>query len=410
MSTTNPEPLAERLISLDAYRGFVMLAMASGGLGLARLTSDFGQGPLLETLAFHAEHVDWRGGSFWDMIQPSFMFIVGVALPFSNARRKEQGQPWGQRFRHALVRSLILVALAIFLSSNWSERTNFTFTNVLAQIGLGYTFVLLLLESPPGVILAVSLAILVGDWALFASYPLPDPEFNYLSVGVDANWRFLEGFTRHWEKNSNVGWAFDRWFLNLFPRADGKPFLYNEGGYSTLNFIPSISTMLFGVLAGQWLRAPSFSRKAKVVGLVLAGALFLVTAATLDESICPIVKRLWTPSWVLHSTAWTCWMLAGFYLVIDVWGLRRWAFPLVVVGLNSIAMYVMAQLMKPWVRKTIQIHVGTLFAWLHDRLGLALDPKVFVGPYATVYESAAVLFGLWLICYWMYRQRVFLRI
>src|SRR5262249_41613809 len=156
-------------------------------------------------------------------------------------------------------------------------------------------------------------------------------------------WPFEHGLAAHWQKNANVAAAFDRWFLNLFPRQ--KPFVYNEGGYATLNFIPSIATMLFGVLAGRWLRTTR-SGGGGGPGVVLAGRVWLVAGTALDTSYCPAIKRLWTPSWVVYSTAWTCWLLALFYGVIDVAGWRGWAFPLVVVGVNSIVMYVMAQLMK----------------------------------------------------------------
>lgn len=405
MSEVATGPGAGRLVSLDAYRGFVMLAMASAGLGLARLTSGVDQGPALEFLAFHAEHVTWRGCSFWDLIQPSFLFIVGVALPFADARRAAAGQPWRTRFRHALGRSAVLVALGVFLASNWSPRTEFVFTNVLAQIGLGYPVVYLLHDRRPRTILAVVAAILVGYWAWFALYTPPAT----LSVPTLPLWARLHGLAAHWSPHSNPAAAFDRWFLNLFPRPDGRPYRFNPGGYQTLNFVPSIATMLVGVVAGQWLRSDR-SPRAKVVGLALAGAGCLVAGTLLDETVCPVVKRIWTPSWVVYSSAWTLWLLAAFYHVIDVRGHRAWAFPLVVVGLNSIAMYLMAQLLKPWVKKTLVTHVGTLFGWLRDRFGLPLSQEVFVGWRAPVYESASVLLVLWLFCYWLYRRRIFLRI
>lgn len=408
MAESRSEPGAGRLVSLDAYRGFVMLAMASGGLGLAALAVNRSPGPLLEILAYQTDHTLWRGCSFWDLIQPSFMFIVGVALPFADARRAALGQPWRSRFVHALIRSAILVFLGVFLASNWSKRTNFLFTNVLAQIGLGYPVVFLLHDKRPRTILAAVLAILIGYWALFALYPRPDAAPVLDDVGSQKSIS-LDGFASHWSKHTNAAAAFDRWFLNRFPRPDGEPFVINKGGYQTLNFIPSIATMLIGVLAGQWLRSPR-APKAKVLNLALAGVVCLIVGSLLDETLCPIIKRIWTPSWVIFSSAWTLWLLAAFYWIIDIKGWRAWAFPFVVVGLNSIAMYMMAQLIKPWVGRTIVTHVGTLFGWLHDRFGLDLSPEVFTGRYAEVYQSASVLLVLWLFCYWMYRRRIFVRI
>jgi heparan-alpha-glucosaminide N-acetyltransferase len=390
------DPAKGRLLSLDAYRGFIMLAMASGGLGLARVARQSAGGPVWQALAYQVDHVPWRGCSFWDLIQPSFLFMVGVALPFSDAARRARGQSWNERFAHALARSVLLVLLGIFLQSNWSKHgTDWTFFAVLEQIGLGYWLVFLALPLPPAWQLAAALAILAGDWALFATYPLPGPGFDFRAVGVGPDWPRLTGFAAHWEKNANVAAAFDRWLLNKFPRPPGAPFRFNEGGYTTLNFLPSIATMLFGVLAGRWLRGPR-PGPAKVGGLALAGAAALALGTALDlAGACPIVKRIWTPSWAISSAGWTCGMLATFYGVIDVWGLRRWSWPLAVVGVNSIAMYVMAQLLKPWVRHTYQVHLGR---------------DVFAGPYGPIVESLAILFALWLVCLGMYRRRIFLKI
>jgi predicted acyltransferase len=228
----------------------------------------------------------------------------------------------------------------------------------------------------------------------------------------------LSGFAAHWEFNTNPAAVFDRWFLNLFPRS--KPYPYNPGGYTTLNFIPSIVTMLLGVVAGDWLRS-NRTAGTKILGLSLAGAVCLVAGSALDP-ICPVVKRIWTPSWVIYSTAWTCWLLALFYTVIDVWKLRGWAFPLVVVGLNSIAMYLMAQLLKPFTRSQVRIHVGTFLEWLGQVIpatrqylpapasSTAKIPDIFGGTYGPIIESLAVLLVLWLVCLWMYRRRIFLRI
>jgi predicted acyltransferase len=394
MSVPGGGKAGERLVALDAYRGLVMLFMASAGLALGTVAENFPDDPVWQFLEFHTEHVPWRGWSLWDMIQPSFMFIVGVAMPFSYANRRAAGQGRPTLFRHALARSIILVLLGVFLSSAWSQRTNFAFMNVLTQIGLGYMVVFLLLDRPPSVQFGAALAILVGYWLAFALDPLAPPNSPHRLGGSDAAFGRLPGFLDHWSKHTNLAAGFDRWFLNLFPRPDGKPFVRNPEGYQTLNFVPSIATMLFGVLAGEFLRSPR-GGWAKVQGLAVSGALGIVAGSLLDGTVCPIVKRIWTPSWAVYSAGWACWALAVLYAVVDVLGYRRWAFPLVVVGLNSIAMYLMAQLMKPFVRSTLRTHLG---------------PEPFRGTYGPVVESAAVLLVLWLICLWMYRRRIFLRI
>lgn len=392
------EGASPRLASLDAYRGFVMLAMASGGLGIGAVASMMPWSIGWRMLDSQFEHVDWRGCSFWDLIQPSFLFIVGAAMPFSYASRVARGQSWGRMFGHALVRSAILVALGVFLASHGSPRTNFVFTNVLAQIGLGYPFVFLLLRARPWGQALAALLILVGYWALFAFVPFEPSKAPLVLNAMYNDREWLEGFPAHWIKHQNIAAAFDRWFLNLFPRPDGQPYQINTGGYATLNFVPSIATMLFGVLAGELLRS-NRSGTAKIQTLILLGSLGLVIGLALDPWACPLVKRIWTPSWTLYSAGWASWLLATFYGLIELRGWRRWSFPLVVAGSNSIALYLMAQLMKPFVRDSLRTHLG------------AAAYEAPLGPtYAPLFESAAVLMVLWLVVLGMYRQRIFLRI
>ena len=140
--------------------------------------------------------------------------------------------------------------------------------------------------------------------------------------------------------------------------------------------------------------------------LIAAGLIGIASGGSLHVlGICPVVKRIWTPTWAVYSSGWTLLLLAAFYGVIDLKGYRRWAFPLVVVGMNSIAMYCMAQLLKPWVKKTLATHFGSgVFN------GTYFGTEIFPAIYAPTAESVGVLFFLWLICWWMYRQKVFLRV
>lgn len=391
-----------RLVCLDAYRGFVMLLMASGGLGIARVAAQFPDSRLWRFLGYEFEHVPWTGCTLWDLIQPSFMFMVGVAMPYSYASRRARGDSTVRIAAHVIYRAMILILLGIFLRSDGHKQTYFTFEDVLTQIGLGYAFVYLLLGRGRTVQWLALAGILAGYWFLFYQHAAPGPGFDYASVGVSHDMTPFTGLAAHWNKNTNFAADFDRWFLNLFPRE--KPFQFNAGGYQTLNFIPSMATMIFGVMAGQLLRS-GLEAKKKLARLVLSGTVCLAAGMALDQSIwpfvdrtwtlCPIVKRIWTPSWAVFSTGWTLWMLAAFFWLIEIVGLRRWAFPLIVVGMNSIAMYVLAELMPPWVRATLKTHLG---------------PGLFGGPYGAIVTSAATLCVLWLICLWMYRRKIFVRI
>lgn len=391
----------QRLVSLDAYRGFTMILMASAGLSFSHVAKKyFPESPFWQFLGHHTDHVPWVGCSLWDLIQPAFMFMVGVALPYSIAARKAKGDSFAPLLAHTLWRSFLLVALAIFLSSMWSKSTSWTFTNVLAQIGLGYPFLFMLAWTKPRWQFAAAIGILLAYWAAFALYPLPPADFDYTKVGLPKDWNFLTGFAAHWEKNVNVAAAFDQWFLNLFPQKEkpGGVFVFNNGGYQTLNFIPSLATMIFGLLAGELLRSER-SPMEKVKWLVGAGIAGLAIGYALNlAGICPLVKRIWTPSWAIFSTGWTLLFLAVFYFIIDVKGWKAWAFFCVVVGMNSIAMYCLAQASKKFVLDSGRIHLGTdIF-------------KIAGEPYAPILESATALVVWWLICLWMYKRKLFLKI
>jgi heparan-alpha-glucosaminide N-acetyltransferase len=297
---------------------------------------------------------------------------------------------------HALWRSLLLNLLGVFLRSTGRSLTNWTFEDTLSQIGLGYPFLFLLGLRPMRDQWIALALILVGYWAAFALYPLP-PDFNYMQVGVPKGWpSLMPGFAEHWNKNSNLARAFDTWFLNLFPRE--KPFAYNEGGYATLSFIPTLGTMILGLIAGEVIRSQRLPW-AKVKWLAIGGAISLAAGAALGWlGICPVVKRIWTPSWTLYSGGWCFLFLAGFYVVMDLWGNKRWAFPLVVIGMNSIAAYCMAHLFEGFVFKNLTTHFGeNAFA-------------VFGAAYEPLLHGAAVLLAFWFLLYWMYRRKIFLRI
>ncbi|MFB0907722.1 MAG: DUF5009 domain-containing protein, partial [Spirosomataceae bacterium] len=185
-------------------------------------------------MAFHQSHVPWVGCSLHDLIQPSFSFLVGVALPFSIASRIKKGGSFQQIFLHALKRSLILILLGVFLRSFGREMTYWTFEDTLTQIGLGYPFLFLLGFRNKRFQLAAFIVLIMAYFVAFALYPLPGAGFDYVAVGVSSDWTHnFSGFAAHWNKNSNLAWAFDTWFLNLFPR--GSFFTHNGGGYATLS-------------------------------------------------------------------------------------------------------------------------------------------------------------------------------
>ena len=388
---------ATRLTSMDGYRGFVMFLMMAEVLKFHRVAEALPESGFWKFLAHHQSHAAWVGCSLHDLIQPSFSFLVGVALPFSLASRAARGESKRRMTWHAAWRALALVLLGVFLRSIGKMQTNWTFEDTLSQIGLGYLILFLLGLRPCRDQWIAFGLVVVGYWAAFALYPVPGVDFDYTKVGVQKDWpNLMTGLAAHWNKNSNFAWAFDNWFLNLFPRE--QPFQFNGGGYSTLSFIPTLGTMILGLLAGGLLR-DGRSKWTKVKWLATAGVIGLAAGTALGGlGICPVVKRIWTPSWVLFSGGWCFLLLAGFYVVLDIWNRKRWAFPLVVIGMNSIAAYCIAQLIEGWIGKTLKTFLG------QDAF------KLFGASYETLLHGTGVLLVMWGILFWMYRRKIFLRI
>ena len=386
-----------RVISIDAFRGFVMFLMLAEAMRLWTVQRAFPGSRFWELVAFNTTHVPWQGCSLHDLIQPAFSFLVGAALPFSIANRRIRGESFRRMLGHAVWRSVVLILLGIFLRSMSRSRTYWTFEDTLTQIGLGYTFLFVLAFASLRVQIATFVSLLVGFWAAFVLYPLPGPGFDYTEVGVPANWPHLyTGFLAHFNKNSNLSWAFDVWFLNLFPRE--KPFLFNGGGWSTLSIIPTLATMMLGMWAGAWLKT-SRGTTEKLKWLVISGVALTVAGLVLQWlHICPIVKRIWTSSYTLYSGGLVVLMLAAFYALIEWKGWKRWSFPLLVIGANSIAIYVMSWTLEEFISSALVRHVG------------AAPFAVLGAPFEPVLTGLAVLVVFWLILLWMYRRKIFLRI
>jgi predicted acyltransferase len=365
-------------------------------LHLRDLAAAYPDSGVLEFLAYHQSHVSWVGCSIHDLIQPSFSFLVGVSLPYSIASRRRRGQSVPKMIAHAAWRSLVLICLGIFLRSLGREQTRFTFEDTLTQIGLGYVFLFMLGLGGRRLQWIGLAVVLMGYWAAFALYPLPDSGFDWPQTGVTADWQHhLTGFAAHWNKNTNLAWAFDRWFLNLFPRE--AAFVFNGGGYSTLSFIPTLGTMILGLIAGGWMKNADWSESRKVKTMGIAGLIGLALGMAIGAAgVCPVVKRIWTPSWTLFSGGWCFLILALLYQTLDVrgWG-GRLTFWLKVIGMNSIAAYCMDWLFAGFFRESLKTHLGA---------------SLFEGAAGQTLLGALVLMILWLILYWMYRRQVFLRI
>ena len=358
--TSSESPAQQRYLALDAYRGFIMLVLASGGFGLAGLAK---RNPAFTAVAGQFEHMSWQWITFWDLIQPAFMFMVGVALPFALARRIEQGATGRQLFRHIAVRSFRLILMSQILISIGRGKLNFQLINVLAQIGITYFLCYLIMQLKFRWQAVIAALLLAGHWALFVAFPGTEGPFM--------------------SKETNIGSIVDKF---VFGRV-------NPGYWATINFITSTATTLFGVWTGQLLRnRRTHGEKMRIVAIWAASCLVL---GLIMHPWNPIIKRICTTSFTLYSTGWILLMLLAFYWVIEVRGYHKWAFPLVVVGANSIFIYSLDMVLRGWLNRT----VGTFtfgFEWL--------------GNSAPVAQSCTVFLVMWYLCYWLYKRKIFFKL
>jgi predicted acyltransferase len=350
-----------RLQSLDAYRGLIMLTLLCGGI-----FHSLKDVPGWQWLATQNEHVEWEGCVYWDLIQPSFMFMVGVAMPFAFARRSALGDSWAKQFRHTLVRAFNLAAIGIILDHVGSNEIQIGFIRVLQQIAFGYVVAFFVVGRSFRTQALAAAAILVGYNLLWMFNPWNGP---------GGPWA---------QGNQNIGSAFDMWLLGR----------HYSGYYVGMNAIPSTATIIFGVMAGQLiLQTTDLKRTCRT--LLIAGLAGIGLGLAVSPWL-PLIKRIWTPSFAVYSAGWTTLILLAFYWIIEVMGIRRWAFPLVVVGMNSIAAYVIGSAFRPWFRGATRPWV----AWLEQPLGPAWFP---------VFQSALFAAAAWCVLYWLYRRKVFFK-
>ncbi|MBI2688780.1 MAG: DUF5009 domain-containing protein [Acidobacteria bacterium] len=361
-ASTERSPLtaSNRLISLDAFRGFIMLILASSGFGLAVLNNY----PQWTWLAYQFDHAAWEGCTFWDLIQPAFTFMVGVAMPLAIARRMEQGASNAALFKHVLWRAFLLILLSN-IYSNWgtTQPLKFQLINVLSQIAIGYVLCFLITRLPFQQQAITAAAMLGAYWALYAILPGPNGPFS---------------------QTGNVGAVLD---LNLLG--------YNYSGYyTTLNAAGNAVTILFGCWTGLLVQSTrTHVEKLKILAACSAAAFAL---GLVLQPYSPMVKRLWTVSFTFFSAGWVIAMLIVFYWIIEVKEYRKWAFPLTVVGMNSIFIYSLGQ-------------IG-IKGWLDRGLTAFTRKFSFLGDLGIIPHQILVLLCMWYACYWLYQRKIFFKV
>ena len=355
----------ERLLSLDALRGLDMFFLV-GISGILQVLPKACDSILCHWLANQCEHPEWNGFTAYDLVFPMFIFIVGASMPFSFARRLEE--PGGKKKlrEHVIIRTITLAILGVFLwRSPGGPHPEWGYYSVLYRIGIGYFFaaVIMMNTNIRGQIYW-AFGLLIGYWLLMRFAPVP----RYGIGNLD-------------QENNFAHFISDKVSLYLSP---------NFHHVFSLTLIPTVSNTLFGVLAGHWIKSdrnPAY----KARGLFLAGTIFFAASFIVHLDF-PINKNLWSPSFTLLTCGIATLFLSLFYWLIDVKGYNKWAFFFVVVGMNSITIYA----------------AGFIIAWRD--LANVIVGRFDFGNANAIVIAIVVATIKWFFLFYLYKQKVFLKI
>jgi predicted acyltransferase len=358
-----------RIVSIDALRGFDMFWIIGGG-ELVNSVARVSKTSVADKIERQLSHVDWQGFRCEDLIFPLFLFIVGLVLPFAISNRLQQGRSRARIFMHIIKRAAVLILLGLILNGllrfNWPRMR---WPGVLQRIGLCYFLAALLVLCTKWRTQAiVTAAVLLLYWAAMMLIPVP---------GYGAGVLTKEGCLSSYIDQK------------LIPGVLYYKYGDNEGVLSTL---PAACTALLGALAGHWLRT-NRSGNRKAIGLAAAGIVSLLVGY-LWGMVFPIIKLVWTSSYVLYAAGWSLLLLALFYWIIDVKGCRKWAFFFTVIGVNPITIY--------FLRSLVDFDSIAEFFFA----GLAR----YAGPLNPVILPAALVAIEWLFLWFLFRRRIFFKV
>jgi predicted acyltransferase len=362
----------ERLLSLDLFRGITMFLLIAEGANLYNFFNAVSpENSIFSTVAVQFYHAEWHGMHFWDLIQPYFTFIIGVAMAFSLKKRQERGDSWGKIFNHILFRSSVLFALGIMLQSVYREQFVWELWNILTQLAVSIFITFLIFRFPDRTQLAVSLCLLIITEILY----------RYTAI---------TGFDQPFVKDHNFGTFIDMVLM-------GKT---HPDGWVAFNCIPTTAHMIWGVLVGNLMKS---SRKTgqKMRILSLCALVCLAAGYGLDWlGVSPINKKISTSSFVLASGGWSLTLFACLYWLTDIKGLRRGTIFFTVVGMNPIFIYLFSRTIgRSFVNDFAPVLKEGLVRWVSLSEGIAN---------LTVYLT--VLGIEWYICYWLYKRKIFIKL
>jgi len=357
-----------RLLSLDFFRGFTMFLLVGEATLLYEVLNSPGfHQTWLGWIGIQFDHHPWNGLRFWDLIQPFFMFIVGVAMPFSFGRRWARGESWGRTFLHALQRSALLLFFGWALYCIGPGRITFQLWNVLAQLSFTFLVAFLLMRQPAVLQIGVTFVLLIATELLYRLWAVP-------------------GFDQPFVPDHNFGSWMDYLLMGRL----------SNGHWVAFNAIPTTAHTMWGVLAGLLLRS-SRPPLRKVGILAIAGLIGIVVGYSLNP-ITPIIKRICTSSFVIVSGGWCLLVLALCYWLIDVKKLRFSVWFFSVVGTNSLFIYLFTNTGGgEWFHDIVKPFTYGLFGWSGEN-------------WAALVTSAVVWAALWSLCYALFKKKIFIRI
>ena len=357
-----------RLLSLDFFRGFTMFLLIAEYTGLFHyLTDPSFEGGIIYFIGTQLHHHPWNGLRFWDLVQPFFMFIVGVAMPFSFAKRTERGDSYRLLLKHAIQRSLVLLFLGWAIACVGSGSITPRFQNVLAQLSVTYIIAFLLIRKPIRTQLIVSFALLGITELIYRTFP-------------------VSGFNHPFVANENFG----TWLDLLWGGAN------LNGHWVTFNAIPTTAHTIWGLVVGSLLMSKRPPMQ-KIKIMVIAGVIGLIAGYGLSP-LTPIIKRICTSSFVIVSGGWTVLAMALSYWIIDVLKSRKWVLFFAVVGMNPLFIYLFASFGGGgFIYNIIKPFSMALFGWTGELSALIITCTI-------------VWFLLWYICYWLYKRKIFFKI
>jgi len=359
-----------RILSIDFFRGFTMFMLVGGLEGLFGKLDPEKANSIVYFFNQQLSHVPWVGLHFWDLIQPFFMFIVGVAIPFAVANRLRKGDSIRKITRHAFKRSVLLLFFGWALYFTDAGHIVFRFQNVLAQLSVTYLVAFLIMNKSFRFQLIFTLVILLL---------------------IDLAYRFfpVEGFNNPWVNFENLG----AWVNNKIEGVD------KASTWATLNVVSTTAHTVWGVLCGKLLMSDK-PVKTKIQTLLVAGISALIIGYSLDLlNITPIIKKIATVSFVFASGGWTILALCFCYWLIDVKKkfLKGSEF-FIVVGMNSIFIYLFFEIgFQGVISRFVKPFSALFFSWAGEMT-------------VAIITSLGVWAAMWYLCYWLYKNKLFIKI